>query len=128
MSMLPEIGLHDEEGGHWLKQNALSGWCLPAIGIGTGARELDFRPFEDVGIRVIVRLNYGFEPAGTLPDPDNQAETDGFVAAILRTMELSKGVSGYVLGNEPNNPAEFPNKKATHGCPLCVGVQPRLER
>jgi hypothetical protein len=108
---LPEIGLHDEAGGSWLKQNALGGWCLPAIGIGTGSQQLDFRAFEDAGIRVIVRLNYGFEPAGTLPDPDNQAETNGFIAAVIKTMELSKGVSGYVLGNEPNNPAEFPNKK-----------------
>lgn len=111
MTTLPEIGLHDEAGGHWLKQHSLRGWCLPAIGIGTNARQLDYRPLEDAGIRVIVRLNYGFEPAGTLPDPDNQAETDGFVAAVLQTMALSEGVSGYVLGNEPNNPAEFPNKK-----------------
>lgn len=111
MPTLPEIGLHDEEGGNWLKDKGLHGWCLPAIALGTSSRALDYSHLAP-DIRVIVRLSYGFAAPGgigTFPDPDNQAETDGFIAAVLQTMALSRGVSGYVLGNEPNNSAEFPN-------------------
>jgi murein DD-endopeptidase MepM/ murein hydrolase activator NlpD len=54
---------------------------------------------------VIVRLNYGYEPEGTLPPA---AQYDRFARRCGDFARNSRGVSIYVIGNEMNNPREWP--------------------
>jgi hypothetical protein len=113
MTTLPEVGIHNEDGGVWMVQNQVQGWCLPVVALGKIARQLNFTHFENAGVKVIVRLSYGFGDGdtGTLPDPDDHAESEGFIQAVIQTMANSQGIRGYVLGNEPNNINEFPHHK-----------------
>jgi hypothetical protein len=66
------------------------------------------------GYGVIVRLNHGYEPNGTLPKREHY---DAFAAAAARWVELylkrpELGRSAYAwtiqIGNEQNNPREHP--------------------
>ena len=60
------------------------------------------------GIKVLVRLNWGYaDGTGTVPPPEHK---DAWVDAIITTIATSrgKGVWGWIIGNEVNNPAEWP--------------------
>jgi hypothetical protein len=56
---------------------------------------------------VLVRLNYGYHPQGNIPS-ENDPNYEPFITACVDTMLNSKGVWGYIFGNETNNPNEFP--------------------
>ncbi len=107
----PAVGLHDMGGGNWMMENGINGYCVHAIAVGTAAQTFDFSAWEAAGIKVLVRLNYGFAPVGTIPDPDDSAETERFIAACNLTIQRSHGVWGWIVGNEPRNPQERPNGK-----------------
>jgi len=64
----------------------------------------------DKHIAVWVRLNYGYHPRGTLPPPGTEEERRFFKQAteIIRS---TRRVKGWILGNEPNNPQEWPSGK-----------------
>lgn len=100
----------DERGaGEWMLAQGLGGvLCVPLF-IGMSARGLDFSRYERAGIRVVVNLRFSWSTdeggAGTLPPP---GERQGFVDACLATMEASRGVWGWTIGNEYNNPREWP--------------------
>ncbi len=91
-------------------RNNLRGWCFCTCTLGTRAQQLDFSDLASAGIKMLVRLNYGVDGAGTLPHPHDYFEIEGFIEAAIHTMVVSHGVWGYILGNQPNNPAEFPGK------------------
>jgi hypothetical protein len=102
-------GLHDAGGGQWLASQGLQGVCCEPAYLGTQAQQLDYTALEAAGVRVLVRLNYGWATAdggqGTLPPV---GDLEAFEAACLTTMLLSKGVWGYIYANEVNNPREYP--------------------
>ncbi len=104
----PEIGLHDIGGGLWMMAHDIQGYCVHAAAIGTTPQSLDFSKWAAVGLKVLVRLNYGFAPTGTIPDPHDAAETNRFIQACALTMRKSQGVWGWIVGNEPRNPQERP--------------------
>jgi hypothetical protein len=54
---------------------------------------------------IIVRLNYAYEPDGTLPP---SAQYDRFARRCGDFARNSHGVGIYVIGNEMNNPREWP--------------------
>lgn len=104
-----EVGLHDIGGGMWMMANEMRGYCLHAAELGTAAQSLDFSGWAAADIKVLVRLNYGYAPDGTIPDPHDSAETLQFIEACIATMQNSTGVWGWIIGNEPRNPQEYPN-------------------
>jgi murein DD-endopeptidase MepM/ murein hydrolase activator NlpD len=64
------------------------------------------REIAGKGFSIIVRLNHGYEPSGTLPESQYY---DDFAAAVGKWVELhGEHVHVWVIGNEPNNPREYP--------------------
>ena len=101
----PLLGLHDREGGEWLAQEGIRGWCLDTVEIGLAPRRLDYTALAAKGVRVLVRLNHGYGSTGTLPREDRYP---AFADAVVRTIANSPGAHAFILGNEPNNPNEWP--------------------
>ena len=85
-----------------------TGWVLftEAIGAEPGhGGGHDYSPWSQNGYGVIVRLNHGYEPAGTLPVRDRYAD---FARACARYVENSQGCHVWIIGNEQNNVREHP--------------------
>lgn len=82
--------------------------ALSTVALGTNPTVLDYRRFERAGIRVLVQLTFGYPPHGCLPHPQAGRDIERFVQAAIRTMQTSQGVAGYILGEQPNNPAYTP--------------------
>ncbi|MBI3760375.1 MAG: M23 family metallopeptidase [Chloroflexi bacterium] len=101
----PLLGLRDREGGEWLANQGLRGWCVDTVDVGLTPRRLGYTALAEKGIRVIVRLTYGSGGAGTLPIEDQYA---AFAGAVVGTIKNSPGAYAFILGNEPNNPDEWP--------------------
>jgi len=102
------IGLHDEAGGEWMRGEGMRGACLVLRQVQTQPTVVDCLHLAQAGIRVLVRLNWGWAGGtGTVPPPDQK---DAWVDAIIQTITDSRerGVWGWVIGNEVNNPAEWP--------------------
>jgi len=65
----------------------------------------DYTSWANDGYGVIVRLNYGYEPNGTLPV---HTEYHNFAAACARYVQNSPGCHIWVIANEQNNVREHP--------------------
>jgi murein DD-endopeptidase MepM/ murein hydrolase activator NlpD len=102
-----ELGLHNEDGGDWMRDNGVLGWALHTFALRTSAAPQDMTRFENAGIKMLIRLNYDFHPNGNLPS-EGHSDVDAFIDACVETMRQSRGVWGFILGNETNNPHEFP--------------------
>lgn len=128
------FGIHAISAGdeHWYgdKIRALyagkphKGWIFFTEGIGSNpaahqqvnqaVRDRYWRWAQD-GYGVIVRLNHGYHPSGTLPEPQFY---DAFAETCARWVELylkhaEAPATSYLwtiqIGNEMNNPSEHPN-------------------
>lgn len=100
------VGLHDEAGGQWMKDNGMAGCCLCHYTVQRQPVDVDLRHLQDAGITTIARLNWGYaDGTGTLPPP---ADRDLFTSAVVSTMLSSRGVDYFHVGNEPNNKGEWP--------------------
>lgn len=101
------FGMHNEDGAEWMRRNGMTGWAVHAIALGTNPAPQEMTRFEQAGIKMLVRLNYGFHPQGNQPKA-NSPEYQKYLDACVETMRRSKGVWGFIFGNETNNPQEFP--------------------
>jgi hypothetical protein len=114
---LVRVGLNDPDdqgAGDWMIANGVQGpLCIPLF-IGDTARvgdneRLDFTRYADAGIEVYVNLRYSWSTdcggAGTLPPFTGW---QSFGVACIQTILDSRGVHGWTIGNEYNNPREFP--------------------
>lgn len=109
------FGMHNEDGADWMRHNGMTGWALHAIGLGTNSAPQDMTRFAQAGIKMLIRLNYGFHPQGNLPREDSP-DYGRFLDACVVTMQQSQGVWGFIFGNETNNPQEFPG--GVNGTPI----------
>lgn len=113
----PRDGTGEDSALNWLINNTeQSVLCLP-IFVDDAPQFLDFAEAEANGVRVIVNLRYSwstdFGGQGTLPPPDRRVR---FIASCSETMAPydpilrrgSRGVWGWTIGNETNNPREWP--------------------
>jgi len=95
-----------EEAGGWLHENCGGGLVCRPVFLGTSPQEICWS-FEDV--RLIVNLRYSWSTdcggQGTLPP---YAQAVEFVRAVVQTIQQSSGVWGWTIGNESNNPREWP--------------------
>ncbi len=85
-----------------------TGWVLFTEAIGANPNDRgghDYTMWSGSGYGVIVRLNYGYEPAGTLPVRAKYAD---FARRCARYVQNSKGCHIWVIGNEQNNVREHP--------------------
>jgi len=91
----------------WLNHNGKSGLIVRPIFLGGTGSILNFPGNQ----RVVVNLRYSWAKdnggAGTLPLPGTPEHAQ-FVDAAIYTINNSPGVFGWEIGNEYNNPREFP--------------------
>jgi len=102
-------------GGQFLmEEKGKFGWVLFTEVVGRDANSIQYIPeytnalqeIAEKGFSIIVRLNYGYDPGGTLPESQYY---DDFALSVRRWVELyGKYVHVWVIGNEPNNPSEHP--------------------
>jgi N-acetyl-anhydromuramyl-L-alanine amidase AmpD len=103
MSYLP--GLHDRGGEHLLQGR---GWVLVTEAIGCDPHDhsgADYTDLEAQGLGVIVRLNNGYHPGGTLPTSDRYED---FAARCGNWVAASQGCHTWIVGNETNMASERP--------------------
>jgi len=110
----PLLGFNDPENtgaGAWLKAQGLAGLLVVPVFLTGAGQKLDFSAYAAAGIRVIVNLRYSWSTdcggMGTFPVPGSIRET-AFINAAVWTIRESVGVWGWEIGNEANNPREFP--------------------
>jgi flagellar basal body rod protein FlgF len=85
-----------------------TGWVLFTEAVGTDPNHgggWDYTKWANDGYGVIVRLNHGYEPAGTVPV---RAKYPDFAKACARYIQNSKGCHIWIIGNEQNNVREHP--------------------
>jgi hypothetical protein len=100
------IGLHDTKGGEWMAGQGIKGCCLVHHVVQRQPVQIDCRRFQDAGIAVIARLNWGYaDGTGTLPRPKDRS---AFINAVVETILAARGVEYFHVGNEPNNRSEWP--------------------
>ncbi len=97
--------------GKWMADKGLRGLLVLPIAVGTHGGALDLSAYETAGLRVIVNLRYGWSTdkggAGTMP-AYGTVEWTKFVNAAVTTIRSARGVWGWELLNEMNNPREWP--------------------
>jgi len=85
-----------------------SGWVTVAVGIGTNPADMsgfDFSALAADGHEVIVRLNAGFFPTGTIPVPSQYSD---FATRCANAVANSTGAAKWLIGNETNLAVEWP--------------------
>ena len=101
-----KLGLHDLEGGLWMKQTGLKGVCLALATVRDQPIQLDFTGLAQAGVDVLLRIGYGYaDGTGTLAPPEHLKD---FEKAVAVTLNEAKGVGVAHYGNEINNPSESP--------------------
>lgn len=104
------VGFHDEPGGYWLagrlKGRDIASCCLVHEVVREDVRRLDFSGLANAGVEVLCRLNWGYADGGGTVPPPGLAQV--WVAAMRETIEGARGVAGWIIGNEENNPGEWP--------------------
>ena len=70
-----------------------------------GAEGGDYRRWADAGHGIIVRLNNGYHPNGTIPAPEGYA---AFATRCAAFVDHSQGCHVWIIANEPNLSGERP--------------------
>ncbi|MCX7841376.1 MAG: hypothetical protein N2559_18225, partial [Anaerolineae bacterium] len=80
------------------------GWLVDSVDLRTQAGT-DYTRLADAGLGIIVRLNNGYDTAGTIPPSD---QYDAFAARCAAYVVRSPGARIWIIGNEMNSSAERP--------------------
>jgi len=98
-------GLHASSwrDGIMLPQTKFPGW-LTFTEIA-GSEGGDYRRWADAGYGIIVRLNNGYFPNGTIPKPEDYG---AFATRCAAFVANSRGCHIWIIGNEPNHEQERP--------------------
>lgn len=113
-------GFHDPGGEQLMIDAGKPGWVLVSEEIGHNPRSRRGKSYQDLadkGIKVIVRLNNGHRPDGTIPLPD---QYDDFARRCAFFSKNSTGCRAWIVGNEMNHPQERPGitPQNPHGEPI----------
>ena len=97
-------GVHDLGGRDTIKNAQRTGWLVDPVDlrVQTGT---DYTAYQQAGTEVIVRLNNGYDPAGTLPESTQYAT---FAAKCAAYVNNSRGARIWMIGNETNLLRERP--------------------
>lgn len=102
------FGLHDRGGEMYMGWAGRKGWVLCTEELGANRNDWSSKSYSDLadaGYGVIVRLNHGYCPAGTLPRSDRYED---FAIRCGNFVERSSGCHIWIIGNEMNLAVERP--------------------
>ena len=102
------FGIHEEGGERYMLAKGKPGWIVFTEELGADPNNRtgrDYRPWSDRDLGIIVRLNYGYEPNGTIPHSSRYAD---FARRCANFVAASQGAHIWIIGNEPNMAAERP--------------------
>lgn len=109
-------GFHDPGDWRWiLTEKGRTGWVLftEEIGHDPNAHSApDYRAWSEAGFGVLVRLNNGYFPGGTIPHSRNY---DRFARRCANHVADSKGAHIWIIGNEMNHANEQPGVRFEGG-------------
>ncbi len=97
-------GLHDIGGQDRMANASRAGWLLDSVDLRS-QNGADYSTLTHAGFGVIVRLNNGYETAGTIP---TFVQYDAFAARCAAYAQNSPGAHIWLIGNEMNIRAERP--------------------
>ncbi|MCO5243779.1 MAG: N-acetylmuramoyl-L-alanine amidase [Anaerolineae bacterium] len=101
-------GLHDSGGEEVMRAARRPGWIVFSERIGSNPQDFgsrDYSQWSDADFGVIVRLNHGYEPEGTIPVSDSYQD---FARRCGNFVRNSSGCHIWIIGNEMNFAAERP--------------------
>ena len=87
------------------------GWILFSEVLGHDPADLsgvDYSSYSNQGLGIIVRLNHGYEPDGTIP---HSSQYEAFARRVANFVGTSRGARIWIIGNEMNYAAERPGIK-----------------
>lgn len=99
-------GTHDVEGKELMKDDP--GWLVITEALGSDPHDhsgKDYTGLSAQGFGVIVRLNNGYHPVGTIP---GSQDYDAFARRCGNFVAASPGITVAIIGNEPNHANERP--------------------
>ncbi|MCD6290925.1 MAG: N-acetylmuramoyl-L-alanine amidase, partial [Anaerolineae bacterium] len=102
------FGIHEEGGERYMLAKGKPGWIVFTEELGADPNNhtgRDYRKWSDQGLGVIVRLNHGYEPNGTIPHSSRYAD---FAQRCANFVAASQGAHIWIIGNEPNLSGERP--------------------
>ncbi|MCB0115476.1 MAG: hypothetical protein KDD84_15355, partial [Caldilineaceae bacterium] len=102
------FGIQDAGGEAHIIEAGRSGWILFSEAIGHDPNDRtgkDYSAFTARGLTVLVRLNHGHYPQGTLP---MSSDYGNFARRCANFVDASKGCHVWILGNEMNYAVERP--------------------
>jgi len=97
-------GVHDIGGQVPMLKAERIGWLLDSVDLRAQAGT-DYTRLASAGLGILVRLNNGFDIAGTIPPSD---QYDAFAAQCAAYVANSPGARVWIIGNEMNSSAERP--------------------
>jgi N-acetyl-anhydromuramyl-L-alanine amidase AmpD len=104
-------GLHDPGGENIMADAGVFGWVLFTEAIGCEPNDMggkDFGPWANRGFGILVRLNNGYSPDGTIPPASRYGD---FAKRCANYVRNSPGAHIWIIGNEMNYPIERPGVK-----------------
>ncbi|MEZ4661508.1 MAG: peptidoglycan recognition family protein [Caldilineaceae bacterium] len=102
------FGIYEPGGEPLMLQAGRPGWIAFSEAIGgdpDDRRGVDFRPFSEQGLGVICRINYGYEPHGTI---SHSSQYEAFARRVANFVQTSRGCKIWIIGNEMNYAVERP--------------------
>ncbi len=109
------FGIHEEGGERHMAEMGRKGWILFTEGLGSDPNNnssRDYSRWGNDGYGVIVRLNNGYNPAGTIPHPDHY---ENFARRCGNFVRASRGANIWIIGNEMNYTVEWPGASGARG-------------
>ncbi|MBX3014924.1 MAG: M23 family metallopeptidase [Caldilineaceae bacterium] len=101
-------GIHEPGGENHMLAAGRPGWIVFTEEVGhdpSVRRGGDYRSYSDRGLGVIVRLNNGYYPNGTIP---NSRQYSNFAQCCANFVANSQGCKIWIIGNEMNYRIERP--------------------
>ena len=102
------FGIHEPGGEALMLEAGRPGWIFFTEAVGHNPEDrsgVDYSSYNQRGLGVIVRLNHGYEPEGTLP---HSSQYEQFARRIANFVATSRGCKIWVIGNEMNYAIERP--------------------
>ena len=105
------FGIQEPGGEQLMLAARKAGWVLFSEVLGHDPADLsgvDYTSYASQGLGILVRLNHGHEPEGTIP---HSSQYEAFARRVANFVGTSRGARIWVIGNEMNYAVERPGVK-----------------